>query len=92
MDRTGKTHQLGEWQPRGVKGVLTTHVLGLVRAVKVTGEDTRLQVDGSLGREAQGNGLQLFSAGSQTEGEGLRCMCEMVGGKLRAFCGTVHYP
>lgn len=69
MDRTGKTHQLGEWQPRGVKGVLTTHVLGLVRAVKVTGEDTRLQVDGSLGREAQGNGLQLFSAGSQTEGE-----------------------
>lgn len=41
-----------------------------------TREDTRLWTDGGLGRESQGNDLELYLPGeSQAEGEGLRHSC-----------------
>lgn len=96
MDESGRTCQVKEQQPRGVKGALTTQIWGPARAGFEAGLE-RTQGCGQMGAlEDRNNGLGLHLEGLRlrVRGSGLCVKSLPLGGAgvLRAFCGIAHSP
>ena len=96
MDESGRTCQVKEQQPRGVKGALTTQIWGPARAGFEAGLE-RTQGCGqmeALGDRSNGLGLHLEGLRLRVRGSGLGVKSLPLGGAwvLRAFCGIAHSP